>query len=554
MSNSQAVPVDVRRFPGAFAVVTNYSQIQPPPPDPIPVHETVQDFIASLDPWERIILENVQFLVPQNEAFDALSTHPFTICSDGSQVQHRASFAWVLADHTGRRLARCSGPSHGGNPNSYRAEGYGLLSVHRFLYHLVTQFQVNVRPSSVRCDNKALVNRVNNSPSRLQDAHPNSTLDAEWDTLMQIWETLQNFEAHNRPATSHIKGHQDKDKPYAELSLPAQLNVDADALANQFIQENLDLDYGIAPMIPTAQVQLHMTQGTITHKMKRFLRLGRTAPALEHHLKKKYDWSDETFQDIDWETHRRALRKLQKHKVTLIKHVNNYSPVGALISRYDPKYTAECPTCETVVETRQHLYQCHAQRRLEWREQFYRDLQSQAEKSNTSEDLRELLISGIMHVVDPTIPIDIPETATDIATAQEAIGWSELLKGRLSKKWAAAQQRHLGAFNPKENGQKWAADMATVILQGWLNLWASRNEDKHGRDRETRARTRREQAHRELELLYELQGSILAEDNWILSTPLETRKNLSTNTIRKWIAIYGPILEESHHQEQLQTG
>ena len=68
-----------------------------------------------------------------------------------------------------------------------------------------------------------------------------------------------------------------------------------------------------------------------------------------------------------------------------------------------------------------------------------------------------------------------------------------------SSPWAAAQQRHLGAFNPKENGQKWAADMATVILQGWLNLWESRNEDKHGRDRETRAQTRREQAHRKLD-------------------------------------------------------
>eukprot|EP00957_Ditylum_brightwellii_P112863 8605145-Ditylum_brightwellii.AAC.1 len=36
---------------------------------------------------------------------------------------------------------------------------------------------------------------------------------------------------------THVKGHQDKDKKYNELSLPTRLNIDVDALAVEFCCE-----------------------------------------------------------------------------------------------------------------------------------------------------------------------------------------------------------------------------------------------------------------------------------------------------------------------------
>ena len=78
--------------------------------------------------------------------------------------------------------------------------------------------------------------------------------------------------------------------------------------------------------------------------------------------------------------------------------------------------------------------------------------------------------------------IAVPEGLEELAAAQSAIGWKELVTGWLSKQWAHHQQQHLGRFNRKKNGQTWTIRVAQTILEGWLDLWKSRNADRHGQD------------------------------------------------------------------------
>ena len=53
----------------------------------------------------------------------------------------------------------------------------------------------------------------------------------DWDALIKIKAT---FEFLPGVALQYIKDHQDKDKPYAQLDLLGQLNVDADKQADKF--------------------------------------------------------------------------------------------------------------------------------------------------------------------------------------------------------------------------------------------------------------------------------------------------------------------------------
>ena len=78
------------------------------------------------------------------------------------------------------------------------------------------------------------------------------------------------------PKIFHIKGHQDDHKAYDELSLPAQLNVDADALANAYVQQNPTKDYTRAPMLPANGAQLHLPQGTVTFQLKTAIQKAQT--------------------------------------------------------------------------------------------------------------------------------------------------------------------------------------------------------------------------------------------------------------------------------------
>jgi hypothetical protein len=127
----------------------------------------------------------------------------------------------------GERLAICAGPAPGSKQSSFCAEGYGLLSSVRFLHHIF-QF-CDSQPTwhiQLSCDNDPLVKRVEAARPSFDQCFPNNTLEADWDVVHMIVRTIRQSPCRVR--LQHIKGHQDDNKPYDDLSLDAQLNCDAD--------------------------------------------------------------------------------------------------------------------------------------------------------------------------------------------------------------------------------------------------------------------------------------------------------------------------------------
>ena len=553
--SAAAVPVDVVSYQSTWRVQPNYIQwnlpVQPPPP-PI---TTIVEYTTTLSAWEQQILEGIHLRVPQDEFVDALERQSVTACSDGSHAGPKASFGWVFSTADGHRLAECSGPCFGKTLSSYGAEGCGLLSMCRLLLHLKLKFQVRLQPCHLYCDNKSMLDRIGKPPADLSRVPPNSTLESDWDVLTQIWTTLQEFEDSEAPTFTHVKGHQDKKKRYSNLSLPAQLNVDADRLANRYLQDHPDKNYSRVTMMPVTRVQLHLPDGTITRKVKTVLRVARHGPPLEKKLMKDKGWTQETLDDVNWDASRIAMNRLRKHRTTLIKYVNGILPVGSMVTRYDIKYSPACPSCPEQLETTQHMIRCPGPTRQQWRQQFIHKLRMKLEKLGTALDLQELLLEGVKASIEGRAAdtIHVPESAQDVATRQAAIGWEEALRGRLSQAWSVAQQRHMGAFLPKKNGQTWAASVAQCILSSFIDLWELRNRERHGSDFQTKAQAIRAQTTRELEHLYSWKGQVMPRHNWILATPLDQRKNLRTYAMRAFISNYKPILEESY-KERLATG
>ena len=92
-------------------------------------------------------------------------------------------------------------------------------------------------------------------------------MEAEWDCLAQILQAVKLL-GEATPTNDHIKQHQDEQTDYERLSLPAQLNCDADALATRYLQENQTMDYTISRLFPAGEGILHLGQGTITRVIK----------------------------------------------------------------------------------------------------------------------------------------------------------------------------------------------------------------------------------------------------------------------------------------------
>ena len=544
---AQAVPVDVSATDQTWRVHLHYSQWHQPLPNPVPSNDLIP-CLQSLDPWERLLFHGLTLKVTQAQLFQILEQEKVLLASDGSQIGPKASFGWILSTLEGNRIVTCNGPCFGAKPNSYRAEGSGLLSVSRFLHRIRSHFNVPIKGCSVVCDNESMVTKVAKIPEYLEDPFPNQTVAAEWDLLKETWTTNNQCTPDDRPTFSHVKGHQDKHKAYDELSLRAQLNCDADELADQFIHQNPDLDYSVVPLLPTSDIQLHLPIGTVTHHLKMEVHQARHTQPLVEHLKEKFNWSQDTFDTVDWETNRIARNQLGQARVTLLKHLNDITPVGRRVHRCDPKCPKACPSCEEPEETANHLHLCTSPSRVQWKHQFISDFRKHLEEANTQLDLMELLLEGVKSVLEGRSPdtIHVPESTMAIAIDQKCIGWENILRGHMCKGWVPAQQSHMGAFHPKKNGQTWATGVVRFILKGWLALWKLRNGDRHGTDAQTRHRAAKAQAIREMELLYTLKGETLPRHNWILETPLQQRMNLSMHAMRAWINSYKPILEESY--------
>jgi ribonuclease HI len=515
-------------------------------------NQSMEQQIEAMPEWEKELLQGVNLQVTEDRIQSKIK-QPFKVASDGSVQTERASFAWTIATNQGERLATCAGPAYGCKTTSYRAEGYGILSVFRFLKMARTQWG-DIGPCHLVCDNEALVKELNHQYD-ITKVQPNQTTIAEWDIISEIYEAKKEI---NETRIQHIKGHADDHQQYERLTLLQQLNVDADRLANEYIQDNQAKEYRWAKLLPTSGAQLNLQTGTITYQMKKHVKKAKTSPQLKDYICKKNGWEPEIMDMVAWEPHRRAINKQSKQKVTMVKFLHGMTPVGKRVSKYDKKYTAQCPSCEEPMETQEHLYQCPNPNRQQWRDQFKDAMKHVMEKYETPETMKRLWLEGINKgmMEDPT-PIGDSPDMEDIIEAQEKIGWNQMLKGRIAHQWLNHQRDSMGNGTTKrKNATTWATDMISTIFEYWLKLWKMRNEDKHGKDAATRREAEKQQAIRELEQMYEDNEN--THETWIIQRPIEELKRKSTYMIRAAISNYRPVLEEpsleESHQTQLETG
>jgi ribonuclease HI/predicted RNA-binding Zn-ribbon protein involved in translation (DUF1610 family) len=512
-----------------------------------PEGNNIQQTIPTLPRWQSELLQNMTMQRPEEELKEEIKQH-LKIASDGSVQGNRASFAWTIATATGTRLATGSAPAFGCKPTSYRAEAYGILSVLQFM-NLISEQWGTIGTCHIVCDNEALVKQLNKT-NEYTKTQPNQTMIAEWDILIEIWETMAKMD---NIRIQHIKGHSDEKQPYEKLTLLQQLNVDADKMADQYIQDNWNKEYRWVSMMPTSGVQFNLPNGTITYQLKKQIKEASTTKQQTEYLCKKFGWEHPTFDLIAWEPHRRAINRHSTSKTTMVKFLNDLVPVGKVVNRYDKKYPAQCPSCDEAMETQEHLHQCPNQVRQQWREEFKDKMRRKMETYKTSKNIITLWIEGMFKgMLNEATTIEGTPDTRQIIEAQESIGWDQMIKGRIAKEWILHQKEAMGATaTKKKNALTWATEMISLIFEQWLKLWKIRNEDRHGRDKATRKAAERKQAIRELRQMYEDHEQ--TQEEWILQRPLEEQETKTTYTIRAIISNYTPVLKGSH-QTQLETG
>jgi hypothetical protein len=336
---------------------------------------------------------------------------------------------------------------------------------------------------------------------------PNVTLRSEWDIESVILDTYK--ELGLQFTFLHVKSHQDDDGPVSGLSLEAQLNVEADLLATEYLKET-DTNRPIALLFPTAKCQLIINGKSITRKIPECIRFEAGSIGIRSYLMNRNLWNEQTLDDINWDAHGAGHSSHRSHRCYLVKLCHRHLPIGKTLHRRDHKYSPTCPGCRAEPESQDHYLQCAAPSRMLWRIKLITTLRKKLDNLNTDPNLQE----SILHCIDSALAgrdIAITGPFRDAIEAQARIGWLSMLRGYWTKEWQKAYERTYPT--PQEETRKdknkrtlkmtrWQRRIIHHTWTGMTDLWNIRNEERHGWDKESRDNARREVLHTELADIY----------------------------------------------------
>jgi len=496
--------------------------------------------------------------IPKHTSVRTTSLGPLAVC-DGSVVGGQGTFGWVISTPSGERLCHGCGPAFGYSISSYCAEAYGMLSVLLYLHHVMFHFQGHhIRCIDLYCDNSGLVSTVTGILERKRPEFVNDTMKPEWDLIQAI---VQEVRSIGMVKVQHVKGHQDtdSDNPNEPLPLEALLNIEADQHATQFQHHTTHGGHSKVPMVAGTLAQLHFSphpalsfprvlppvgegvpsshthshspparpasQQTITRNVRHTLRELFGTNRIFDTIKSKEGWDDATLHLVDWEAHGLAVSNSRETRTFITKLLHDLLPTGARVFKYKQYYDPACPSCGASREDRIHLFQCQATQREQWRTQFRRSLRDKCVKIGTCPTLTSLLLAGVQSVFDDTqlVVEHAGVGIQELAQEQDRLGWHQIFLGRFSRKWRILQSDYLREsvqeLKFSNHGTTWVSQLIHTIWRECRQLWDIRNEDRHGKDEESRMASRYDHARRVTGWLYEFRDYCLEDHRPIIFHP-----------------------------------
>jgi hypothetical protein len=549
-----SIPVQARLTIAGDAWIPLIPSIQASRRPHIPA--TFTDFLDTLEFWETELFANLIMEVDCYTFLALVNAQPETAIqlltmSDGSDAAGAMTFGWILSLPNGQRLARCSGPAYGPYGSSFRAEGYGFLSVSRFLVRI--QEFCHEKPQwriQMMTDNQGLLTRVETSLPFV-DPFPNYTLQADWDVTNEIITSIRQLS--NTPTFVHVKGHQDDGAEYETLPLNAQLNVDADEEAGIY-QYTFPLQRPIVPRLPSNRAQLHIAGKVIPSKLKKRIREAFTVPPYLAYLQERFKWSDQCVNTVNWTAYTQAIGRYRTRRIQITKLCNDLLPTARWVHRYDKLTTDHCLHCGET-EDRDHIIRCTFATRRLWRNDLLVHLRATHSSNECDPRLLDILIDGL-HTWFSHSTVDssrYPRSYHKLIREQTEIGWRHLFNGHLTTQWRVKQDRYIRRMKIKtrtNTGAGWALRTMTTLWRDFFVLWKARNESIHGHDKTSQQEARKRKLKLEIGFLHDQRDQVLACDSdlFIADTPAALHTYLevtSASQTQTWLNIWKPVILSS---------
>jgi exonuclease III len=381
--------------------------------DSPPSSPTFEEFLDTCRPHIRCQLLRFDLLGHTIEGMVSAIARArrYLLVTDGGAARKCGSYGWTLGLPDGHRLAKGSGSVFGYDPSSYRSEISGCRAGLLFIL-LAFEFCKQPLPTNLLefyCDNLGFIQKI----GKLRE-YPSAIdaccLDAEWDLFSSAHGLFQTFPV--LPQVLHVKGHQDRERPYYELSLPAQMNVDSDKLATRELDEYGDI-HPLVPFNPLTKVALHIEGRTVTRDLEQAIQNRLFARPLRNYFCDRFQWTRETHESIDWPLFSGVYSAYPRSRKFFYQFSWKRLPCGARLHRRSTRYDDRCPLCFAPQESDDHLVQCPHQHRTQWRTSFFDGLEKHLSPFLDPE-LFDMICLGLKKyfVFDPSISTRFPDPPT----------------------------------------------------------------------------------------------------------------------------------------------
>ena len=437
--------------------------------------------------------------------------------------------------------------------DSYRAECTGMLSLLRFLARIAVFTNMDDQwRGLIGTDSQSLLDRlyVKGTPSTPQQQLATlDPLDAEWDLLVEIQQTLRELPGVD---LTYVKSHQDDKKAYDRLPLMAQLNVDADRLAEEYNRTH-GAQHPFSIMTPSAGAMLVTDEGTLTSTFESELRNRSSSPPLENYIRTKNQWDQCTFFSVNWEAHGKAVKASLPTRIQLTKFLHEALPTHHHANLMDGG-GRKCVACSTCDETTDHILRCSASSRVSWRTRWWEAIESFHDAFATHPLLRHVFREAMRQWFDKEAPdhaslVLFPPDVRQLIQRRNAIGWRQILRGRFASDWQTIQNeyymQHRRKTPFKRTGERWQQQFILVIWGAWFRLWSIRNGEVHGTTSATRAQAQRREVGRQLTEIYASRNFMEPAVQLLLENDQETHMQRPTHVTKNWLAMAGPVIRRN---------
>jgi hypothetical protein len=260
--------------------------------------------------------------------------------------------------------------------------------------------------------------------------------------------------------------------------------------------------------------------------------------SVQEFMQEKYNWTNITFHNINWDLHNDVHQHCTQHKQFNTKLIHHWLPVASHPSQAkDNKY---CFRCNTVEEDQHHWYKCPCEDATKIRTYLRTESVTFLHTTKLHHTIQNLLIDQLYNT--PSIP---PNNILQVYNKQKLIGWEHFLRGRISQDWIDLQNK----LSNRQDGEHEWRKAIIHIFHSLHEMWLDRNQELHGTEQSSLDRRKENIIKPTLTRIYNLQHLVPIQDRQLFDKTIEEMLELPTRYLETWITRHEKYLQKAAERE-----